>query len=82
MKALIEAMDRYDAANNDGHINYSVVIQRIEGSTEVTIYSNFDEAGELVVAYGSCTRLSECDNGSTERAIIGCLQQLEAKYGK
>lgn len=79
MKTLIEKMDYYDAANNDGHINYTVVIERINGNTGVTIYSNFDEAGELVVAHGSSDRLGEHDNQWLERAVVNCLKKLEAK---
>lgn len=81
MKTLIDKMDSYDAANNDGHINYAIMVQRIGGTTEVTIYSNFDEAGELVVAHGSAARLGEYDNQWFERAVVNCMKILEAKHG-
>lgn len=79
MKALIEKMDRYDAANNDGHIRYAIVINRMDGHTEVTIYSNMDEAGEFLVAHGESDQQYDFDPKMIDRAIAACMKKLEVK---
>ena len=82
MKQLIEKMDYYDAANNDGSIRYSVVINRMGGHTEVTIYNDVDGAGEFVVAHGASDQQYDFDPKMFERAIADCMKKLEAKHGK